>query len=70
MSSVRFDAVDKMMDHPLTDLIAQLVVVHKDVAHRLSFQQLEKSRSCEDDNVHLNGTLNHSSKETIRLSRY
>lgn len=42
MSSVRFDAVDEVMDDAVADLITQLIVVHKDVTHRLSFQQLEK----------------------------
>lgn len=37
---VCFDAVDKVMDHTVTDLVAQIVVVHKDVTHCLSFQQL------------------------------
>lgn len=35
-----FNAVDKVMDHTVTDLIAQIVVVHKNVMHCLSFQQL------------------------------
>lgn len=45
VSSMRFNAVDKMMDHTLADLIAQLVVVHKDVTHCLSFQQLVRNKS-------------------------
>lgn len=40
MSSVCFNAVDKVMDNAVADLIAQLVVIHEDVAHRLCFQQL------------------------------
>ena len=40
VSPVRLNAVDKMMDHAVADLIAQLVVVHKDVMHSLGFQQL------------------------------
>lgn len=43
MSSMCFNAVDKMMDHAVADLIAQLVVVHKDVTHCLGFQQLVKN---------------------------
>ena len=40
VSPVRFDAVDEVMDHAVADLVAQLVVVHKDVTHRLRLQQL------------------------------
>lgn len=40
MFSVCFNAVDKVMDHAVADLIAKLVVVHEDVAQRLCFQQL------------------------------
>lgn len=43
MSSMCFNAVDKMMDHAVADLIAQLVVVHKDVTQCLGFQQLVKN---------------------------
>lgn len=47
VSPMCFNAVDKVMNHTVTDLIAQLVVVHEDVTHCLSFQQLggEKKRS-------------------------
>lgn len=49
MSPVCFNAVDKMMDHAVADLITQLVVVHKDVAHCLSFQQLVNNmKRCTD----------------------
>ena len=44
MSPVRFDAVDEVVNHAVTDLIAQQVVVHKDVTHRLSFKQLVKKQ--------------------------
>lgn len=44
VSSVCFNAVDEMMDHAVADLIAQQVVVHEDVTHRLSFKQLVKTR--------------------------
>ena len=40
VSPVCFNAVDKVMDHTVADLIAKLEVVHEDVAHRLCFQQL------------------------------
>lgn len=40
VSPVCFDAVDEVMDHAVADLVAQLVVVHKDVTHRLRLQQL------------------------------
>lgn len=43
MSAVCFNAVDKMMDHTVADIIAQLVVVHEDVTHRLGFQQLVRN---------------------------
>lgn len=43
-SAMCFNAVDKVMDHTVTDLIAQIVVVHKDVTHRLSFQQLLETK--------------------------
>lgn len=64
MSPVCFDAVDKMMDHAVADLITQLVVVHKDVTHRLSFQQLADSvKSCTDL------ILNKRKKDTENLLR-
>lgn len=44
MFSVCFNAVDEVMDHAFADLIAKLVVVHEDVAHRLCFQQLLSPR--------------------------
>lgn len=44
MFSVCFDAVDEVMDHAVADLIAKLVVVHEDVAHRLRLQQLLSPR--------------------------
>lgn len=44
MPSVGFNAVDEVMDHAVADLIAKLVVVHEDVAHRLCFQQLSSPR--------------------------
>lgn len=42
--SMRFNAVDEVMDHTVADLVAKLVVVHENVAHRLCFQQLWSPR--------------------------
>lgn len=33
VAAVRFDAVDKVLDHALVDLAAQLEVVHENVLH-------------------------------------
>lgn len=44
VSPMCFDAVDEMMDHAVADLVTQLEVVHKDVTHCLSFQQLVKHK--------------------------
>lgn len=56
-----FDAVDKVMNHTVTNLIAQLVVVHKDVTHCLSFQQLVKKQDSvfHSDHFHTNRMLIH-----------
>lgn len=40
VTAVRFDAMDKVMDHAVADVIAKLEVVHEDVTHGLGFQQL------------------------------
>lgn len=62
VSSVCLDAVDKMMDHAVADLIAQLVVVHKDVTHCLSFKQLVKYRR--SDSVSWRKIIYKTGKET------
>lgn len=42
--SLRCDAVDEVLDHTVTDLVAQLIVVHEDVTHRLHcVQELVKN---------------------------
>lgn len=38
--AVGLDAVHKVLHHPLTDLVAQRVIIHEDVPHGLSFQEL------------------------------
>lgn len=40
MPAVGLDAVHKVLHHPLTDLVAQEVIIHEDVPHGLSFQEL------------------------------
>lgn len=40
MAAVRLNAVDKVVDHAVADVVAELEVVHEDVTHGLSFQQL------------------------------
>ena len=40
MAAVSLDAVHKMLHHSLTDLVAQMVIVHEDVPHGLCFQEL------------------------------
>lgn len=44
MSPVCFDAVDEVMNHAVADFITQLEVVHKNMTHGLSFQQLMKEQ--------------------------
>lgn len=39
---MRFNAVDKVLDHAFVDLTAQLEVVHEDVLHGDSFKDLEE----------------------------
>lgn len=41
VAAVRLDAVHKVVDHAVADVVAKLVVVHEDVTHGLGFQQLE-----------------------------
>ena len=54
VSPVCFNAVDEVMDHTVTDLVAQLVVVHKDVTHRLRLQQLGKNTG---EDLYINSEL-------------
>lgn len=42
MAAVSLDAVHEMLHHPLTDFIAQVVVVHEDVPHGLCFKELDR----------------------------
>ena len=44
VSAMSLDAVNKMVDHTVTDIVAQIEVVHEDVAHGLSLQELEREK--------------------------
>lgn len=37
---MRLNAVHKVVDHAVADVVAKLVVVHEDVTHGLGFEQL------------------------------
>lgn len=71
-SAMCFNAVDKVMDHTVTDFIAQIVVVHKDVTHRLSFQQLleTKQQQCGlfYKSFFFNSLLTHFNTKTMKVS--
>lgn len=41
MAAMCLNAVHKVVNHAVADVVAKLVVVHEDVTHGLSFQQLE-----------------------------
>lgn len=41
VAAMRLNAVHKVVNHAVADVVAKLVVVHEDVTHGLSFQQLE-----------------------------
>lgn len=43
--AVGLDAVHKVLHHPLADLVAQEVIIHEDVPHGLSFQELNRSKT-------------------------
>ena len=44
VAAMRLDAVDKVLHHPLRDLVTQLNVVLEDGARRLGLQQLQKKK--------------------------
>lgn len=49
VAAVRLDAVHEVLDDPLADLVAQVVVVHEDVPHGLRLEELSRgvrSRDC------------------------
>lgn len=43
--AVGLNAVHKVLHHPLADLVAQEVIIHEDVPHGLSFQELNRSET-------------------------
>lgn len=45
MPAVGLNAVYKVLHHPLADLVAQQVIIHEDVPHGLSFQELNRSKT-------------------------
>lgn len=49
VAAVCLDAVHEVLDHPLADLVAQVVVVHEDVPHGFRLEELSRgvhSRDC------------------------
>lgn len=42
MAAVCLNAVHKVLDHPVADLAAQVVIVHEDVPHGLCLKELSR----------------------------
>lgn len=42
MAAMRLDAVHEVLDDPLADLVAQMVIVHEDVPHSFRLEELSK----------------------------
>lgn len=52
MAAMRLDTVHEVLDDPLADLIAQMIIVHEDVPHGFCFQELSRgAHHCDCDEV-------------------
>lgn len=52
MAAVGLDAVHKVLDHPLADLVAQVIIVHEDVPHGFCLEELSRgAHLCDRDKI-------------------